>query len=275
MQYHTTPGDVSNRYYWDAASTTADDDDLVIKVTALAVGRWLKVTPSGGSGGRQYILYEPTLITPTIEVVDPTSIQLGENTAGTGNELDITSIEEGGIWNLHTTILDFYGSPSILKMIAMDPGTGVTLYHQVDNGVGDQSEPTARTAKRADGSFEVFNPGTGLWERVLSLKDIPSLIKTGIKTGIGFSYTFISGDEDRSLLHQETASSTSGWVIPLNATVAFPIGSIIRVATIAPTNGLSITVAVGVTFLGVLPTNILNDEIATLMKLDTDTWGLI
>ena len=194
----TTPGDGGSYWYWDTTSTATDNGTTVVKVTAVTTGRWLKVLT------RSSALYNPELSSKVIDVTSNTTAQVGVNTSGVGNDFDLISIEEDGVFNLWATQSAYLGS-SVVKMISMEPIGNVRLY--VDNGGGGTSE-AARTVSPASGGFKINNTLTGTgFERALTESDL-SVNIFGQVTNTGVTNPTFVGSGVSSVLRTAIGSYT-------------------------------------------------------------------
>jgi len=85
------------------------------------------------------------------------------------------------------------------------------------------------------------------------------------------AYTLALTDANTTIVYG--GGTTSTFTVPLNATVAFPIGTVIQIMNASTGGGYTITIAVigGVT---IKPTGatIAQNAIKTLKKVATDTW---
>ena len=116
---NTTPPVI---YNWDAQSTATPDDDLIVKVTAIATGRMYKIYPSGAS----------TIVSasaPTTVLASGTIYVWTENTSGTkpadadGNypNSTITYVSNGTIWKtINACKIHYLGSPTSVGKLPND-----------------------------------------------------------------------------------------------------------------------------------------------------------
>jgi hypothetical protein len=90
------------------------------------------------------------------------------------------------------------------------------------------------------------------------------------------TYTFLPGDAGRLLKHSEATSRI--WTIALNASQAFPVGSVVLIYNAGAAGVLSITPAGGVTLsrtdsLADTGTRLVSaNSLASIIQVDVDSW---
>lgn len=96
-------------------------------------------------------------------------------------------------------------------------------------------------------------------------------ITLGINSQTGTTYTLVLADAHRKVLMNNAAANTL--TVPTNATVAYPVGTVISVAQIGA-GTTSITAAAGVTLDGVTGSTTISAQWkgATLTKISTNGW---
>lgn len=156
--------------------------------------------------------------------------------------------------------------------------SGAELVEIVQGGINKQS--TAQDIADLGGGGGTWGSITGTLSSQTDLQDALDLKLDSLVSMLTFtaSHTLDSTDlasveAGDQLVIRQNSGSANNLEIPLNATVAFPIGTIIGIRNIN-TGVVTITAAVGVTLQGPLSAFKLNNQydMAYIEKVGTNTW---
>lgn len=206
------------------------------------------------------------------------------------------------IYNNNTSELQFYtgsATSTVVDLTSSQTLTNKTLQNSLINGTSDNIAltvtggptgaliPDIQRWKNSAGSVVAYVDSTGNMfsnniavattsaTQTISNKNI--LVSTNAITST--TYTFVIGDAGK-LVTSAITSSTSTFSIPLNSSVAFPVGTIINVfqagsgqVTIqAATSGVSISSNAAST---AIPKLRVAYSAASLIKVDTNSWYVV